>query len=697
MKRLALTALAISALLTASCADIRLAKSYYAAGKYKEAADELKPLVKRGFPEANYLYGKMIAEGKVEGVEPIEAIPYLKRAYEGGIKKALLVIAKLYLQEGEVDKAIEYLKLAAEEGVPGAKELLIKTLLKYGKVNEDVIKEALKLAEKEPIYYKLIATYYLQKGEAERAKELLLKAYRGGVVEAGLVLASLLIKEGKLEEAKELLTEIYKKTGDKRAALKLGKIYEIMAKRVKLKECPLEVAKTPKEYFKLKLELKAKREELYLAAKEWYKRALPLLEAEYRLKRIEWILAGNPCGEYRTIKEYAEKGLEVAIADLQRLYGSGRCAPPETFVKDIKESPALKEAFSRQVEATKENPGEVLFRRAMELLSNNPEKALELLKEACRYGNTKAEIELALLMRDKNPLLAGAVLYYYAHTKQIPRAMVALAELYLEYGREDKYLYWIKRAAELRYTPAMRLLALYLLKKGKVEEAMELLKKWERENYCFASILLGAIYEGDYGELPIDFKEAEYHYKLAVKRGCVEGHYRLARLYLFLKEPQKALKHAKEYHRLMPEQIKGLTILARIYIALKEPQKAADYMERAINLGYLPGYGELSPLIGYLPPELLLKGKLKYRTYVLIAQRLGTDDFKLSLCLAYEAGVNGAPRAPMVVFNIATAAETWSEGAFIIELSKNPQICRRVIERKRKKILRFLRSKENAK
>jgi len=680
-------------LLSFSCADLKLAKEYYARGDYEEAVDHLKPLAERGFPEANYLLGKIIAEGKLKGVPPEKAIPYLEKAYEKGIKKSLLLIAKIYLKEGKVDEAVKYLELAAKEGVPGAKELLVKTLLQHGKVNERVIKEALKLAKEDPFLYKLVAEYYLKRGEKEKAKELLLKAYGEGVKDAGLLLASILIREGKLDEAEELLKEIYRRYADREAALKLGKIYEIKAKKVRLKACPLEVAKTPKDYFRLKLELQSKRKELYLAATEWYKRALPLLEAQYRLQRLQWILEGNPCGDYRVIKEFAEKGLEVAISDLQRLYGSGRCPVPETFVQKGEVPTSLKEAYGRQVEATKENPGEILFRRAMELLNNNPKKALELLKEGCRYGNTKAEVELALLLVDQKPELAGAVLYYYAKEKRMPRAMVALAKLYKKYGYEDRFLYWIKRAAELRYTPAMRILALYLLKHDRVEEAMELLKKWEDENYCFASILLGAIYEGDYGYLPIDFKKAEYHYRLAARRGCVEAHFRLARLYLFLGQPEKALRYAEKYHRLMPREIKGFVMLARVYIALKEPQKAAEFMKKAVEMGYLPGYGEISKLLGYLPVDLLLSGELKYRTYTLIAQTLGTDDYPLSFCLAYEAGLHRAPRAAMVLFNVATLAETREQGLLVIRAAKDPSVCRRIIERKRRKIERFLSRK----
>jgi len=683
----------LALLLSFSCADIKLAKEYYARGDYEKAVDQLKPLAERGFPEANYLLGKIIAEGKLKGVPPERAIPYLEEAYRKGVKKALLLIAKVYLKEGKIEEAVKYLKLAAKEGVPGAKELLVKTLLQHGRVNERVIKEALELAQKDPFLYKLVAEYYLKKGEKEKAKELLLKAYRSGVKDAGLLLASLLIKEGKLNEAEELLKELYRKYGDKEAALKLGKIYEMKAKKVRLKVCPLEVAKTPKEYFKLKLELQAKRKEFYLTAMEWYKRALPLLEAQYRLQRLQWILEGNPCGDYRVIKEFAEKGLEVAISDLQRLYGSGRCPVPETFVQKGEVPASLKEAYGRQVEATKENPGEILFRRAMQLIKNNPKKALELLKEACRYGNAKAEIELALLMADEKPELAGAVLYYYAKEKRMPRAMVALAKLYKKYGYEDRFLYWIKKAAELRYTPAMRTLALYLLKHDRVEEAMELLKKWEDENYCFASILLGAIYEGDYGYLPIDFKKAEYHYRLAARRGCVEAHYRLARLYLFLHQPERALKHAQKYHELMPQEIKSFVMLARVYIALKEPQKAAKFMEKAIEMGYLPGYGEISKLLGYLPVKVLLSGDLKYRAYTLIAQTLGTDDFPLSFCLAYEAGLHKAPRAAMVLFNIATLAETREQGLLVIRAARDPSVCKRIIEKKRKKIVKFLSRK----
>ncbi|WP_456435068.1 SEL1-like repeat protein [Thermovibrio ammonificans] len=692
MKRLALLILGLSVAFISSCADIKLAKEYYAQGNYPAAVKELRPLVKRGFPQAYYLYGKLIVEGKVKGVPPEEGVKFLELAYEKGIKKALLDIAKFYLKEGEVDKAIKYLRLASEEGVPGAQELLIKTLIKNNRVNERVIGQALALARQNPQLYKLLANYYLEKGNVKRAEKLLEKAYKAGIEKAGLTLASLLIREGKLSEAEKLLEELYVKYGDKEAALKLGKIYEIRAKSLKLSYCPIVTAKTPEEFFKAKLKLQAERKEYLLTALKWYERALPLLEAQYRVARVKWELSGNSCGDFKTILRFAKLGAKPAIADLQRLYGAaGRCPAPPQMEQERKELRGLKELYGVEVKATKENPSEVLFKRGMELLKYNPEKALKLLEEACSYGNTKAEIELALLLKDKNPQIAGAVLYYYAKVKGVPRAMVALAKLYLSAGNEEKYLYWIEKAAKLRYTPAMRLYALYLINHNREELAIKLLKEWEEEGYCFAAILLGAIYEGDYGDLPIDFKKAEFHYKLAVENGCVDGYYRLARLYNFLDRPKEALPLAEEYHRLVPSQVKGLVLLTRIEMNLNNYQRAGSYLSQAIEMGYIPTYNEIAQLARFIPTKLLLSGQVRYRSYMVVAMKLGKSNFPLSFCLAYEAGLHKTPRAAMLMFNLASLVNTREDALAIINAGKRENYCKNLIERRLVTVVRVLK------
>jgi TPR repeat protein len=641
MRRVVL--LATLAILSVSCADLKRAEIYYKTGKYEEAGKELKPLANRKFPKAYYLLGKLIAEGKLSGVKKEEAISYLEKAYESGIWKSARLLGMLYKSLGKYEEAIRWLQRGAEKGDLPSRIALLKLKLQLLKVSPEEIAELERLTGRDPQVLSSIGNYYLKMGKYDLAEKYFSEAYSKGVLRAGLQLAKVYLKESLEEKAEELLKEVYYKSGSQKAAFILGKIYERRAKNLKPGVCLLKVSKTPQDYFLKRLSLDKERETYFLKAKIWYRKALPLLDAEYRLKRIEWIREGALCEREGEISYYAAKDVETAVSDLKK------CRAPKKTVR------------------------------------TEPED----IEKSCALGKASAEIKLALKEKDKNPDLAGAVLYYYAKERRIPRAMVALAELYLDNGYPEKAFKWLKEAVDLDYLPAIRKLASYLLEEGNESEAVKYLLLLEKKGFCSASLRLGSIYEGDYGNL-VDFERALHHYRLAAEKGCLKAYYKLAKLSFLMGDLDRALSFAEKFLKESGDSKEGNALVYRIYLAEGNFKKAAVYFEKAVRSGYVPPYNDLKTLLPYISPEILTLQQVRDRLNVILAEKFSEKDFKLAFCLAYEATFKKVPRAALLLYRFGALADTEEKALFIEEVKKKPETCRLVLARGRKKILSLL-------
>jgi len=631
--------------LFASCADLKRAEIYYRAGKYEEAAEELKPLADKGFPKAYYLLGKLIVEGKIPGVKREEAIPYLEKAYESGIWKSARLLGVLYRSMGNNEEALRWLQKGAEEGDPLSRRALLKLKLSLLKISQEEIKELERITGKDPLILYAIGNYYFRKGEYGLAEKYFSEAYRKGVFKAGFQLAKVYLRESLEGKAEKLLRELYLESGDKTVALTLGKIYEKKAKGLKPEVCFLKVAKTPRDYFLKKLSFDKERESYFLKAKMWYRRALPLLEAEYRLKRIDWIKEGSLCKREEEISYYAGKGVKLAVSDLKR------CRRPKKKLK----------------------------------------LNLQDLERSCASGKASAEIKLALKEKDRNPDLAGAVLYYYAKERKSPKAMVLLAELYMESGYPEKAFKWLKKVASLGYLPAVKKLADYLLESGNETEAVKYLLLLEEKGVCSASLRLGSIYEGNYGNL-VDFEKAFYHYRLATKRGCFKAYYRLAKLSLLTGDLEGALNFADKFLKEGGDPKKGNAFIYKVYLKLGNLKKAAIYFEKAVKNGYVPPYSDLRTLLPYVNPEVLTLRWIRDRLNVILSEMLSNEDFKLAFCLAYEATFKKVPRAALLLYRFGALADTEERALFVREVEKRPEICRSLLEEERKEIATKVRN-----
>jgi TPR repeat protein len=645
--------LVATSLLFSSCADLKRAKLYYLTGKPEKAREELEPLVKRNFPEAYYLMGRLIAEEKLPGFKREDAVYYYKKAYELGYRKAAKSLGFLYRSLGDYEKALVWLRRASEGGDLQSRIAFLKLKLFFGRIEEREIEELLKLSESSPKVLNDVGSYYLKLGKIDLAEKYLKKAYSQGVVGTGLRLAKIYLRTGREEEAEKLLREVYRKTGEKEAALLIGKVYERRARRLKLDFCPVERASSAKDYFLLRLGVKRDRELLYRRAQEWYERALPDPEAEYRYKRVEWALKGERCENVDTMRIFAEKGVKAALSDLKR------CEEPQ------KRSDAK------------------------EFLEKGD------LERACILGSSSAEINLALEKERENPELAGAVFYYYAKEKEIPKAMLALSELYFKYGEEEKGVEWLKKAADKGYVPAARKLAYYLLERGNEKEAVKYLLFLEEKGYCSASLKLGAVYEGDYGDEVIDFEKALHHYKVAISGNCTEAYYRTAKLLFTIGRPEEAFGFAKRYLLLSnneEDRVKALVLLAKVELLSGKLKESAKYMEMAIEGGYVPGYRELKVLLPYLKRELLLKDGVRGRVYLLLSKEFVQTDFKLGLCLAYKATLDGAPQAASFLFRLGVKVDSEEKALFLKEVNSNPKACDEIIEKEKSVILQKISS-----
>ncbi len=682
MKRFCLSLLvAFCAFSLFSCADLQQAKLYYSSAKYDKAAGELKPLIRKDFPEAYYLMGRMILEGDLKRYTEEDGVKLLKKAYELGYYKAAKELGFFYVRKNNIKKALIWLERAARYGDITARDQLLRIKLSISRLKPSVLKKLLAEARHSPTIYGVIGDYYSSLGDTQKAVEFYGMAYRNGVVDSGLKLARIYVSEGRYKRAISLLEDAYKKYKEKRAALMIGKIYEKIGRDLHLPYCPVTHFKEAEPFFEAKLELRKRREVYYRKALVWYRRAFPLDEAKYRYLRIDWIMKNNPCGNYFKILEFVKKGVRVALSDIKRLYYGGRCRLPYgSKVSQEQNKLGLGRKLLSTATGTAKSPAARYFEEGVQLLSYNRARAIEYLEKACMFGSVASEIRLALINKDKNPKLAAAVLYYYASELHIPRAMLALAKLYFSAGKNKKALYWLNRAAkEYKYTPARRYLAIYLLAHNRQKEAIEYLLQLEKEKYCFASILLGAVYEGYYGTFKVNLKKAFFHYRVALTNECPEAYFRLARLYLFTGRLKRALELAKRYAVLRSNQIKAFVLLFRIEEALNNMKAASYYMRIAIGKGYLPSPGELERLFPYLSEDILLSGKIRWITYEVVGKKMADYNFDASFCMAYEAAMRSVPKAASTVFVLGTTAKTYQQGIFVRRVGEDATLCQRYL------------------
>ncbi len=634
-----------------SCADINLAKKLYSEGKLKEAKEELKPLAEKGFPQAYYLLGKIYAQEK----QYLKAEEYLKKAFNQGIKRAARDLGILYYKIGKPKEALKWLEIAKESGDATAGRLEVLISLKSGLIREKEIKRLEKLALNDPEIAERLGDYFSRKNNIQKAIYFYKLSLSLGNKKAGVKLAKLFLKERKFKEALKLLLPIYEKTKDQEIALVIGKTYERWANSLKEKECYLLKVKSLKEYLKHKLSLKEKKAILYRKALDWYLK-VKTPEGIYLTKRLEWKLKGNRCGEFQVIASFAKRGVKEAISDLQNLYYSGMCSSYGSEVS-VENNAYLQGLKGKATETTTE--AQLLYRRALGLVNINRQEAIELLKKACQYGYTPAELELAFLEFRENPKLFGGIIYYYAKEKRVPKAMYLLAFIYLNYGEKTKALYWLKRASDLRYIPAVREYVKILLKEGKFNEAIRILSKYAKDKYCFAFILLGKIYEGEYpGFKDVSLKEAIKFYKLGAVNECPEAYYRLAYLYFNLGKIKNAEKYALKYILIRKEQAKGYLLLTKIYLELGEKRKAARALERAIEIGYRPSPSLLLSLIPYLKRDVLLSKKSIPSLLVLAATKFhNLLNDKERICFLKIGVEKEVPGSPIYLLKTASVLE----------------------------------------
>ncbi|TCK05280.1 tetratricopeptide repeat protein [Phorcysia thermohydrogeniphila] len=672
MKRVVLFLLAL--LMFVSCADLRRAELLYLQGKVEEASKELKELADRGFPRANFLLGKIaLEEGDTE-----KAISYFKRAYELGYVPAAKEIATLYMSLGDEEEALVWLEIAAEKGDVSAEYLLYKYRLQIAlrEGDERGVRRVLKKlnyfarAKKFPKAYVLIGDYYYQHGKVEEAIKYYRRAYLNGFTKAGLKIASIYLSLGKKKVAMELYKELYAK-GVKQAAYRLGKLYEKEAKSVELGYCPVADAKTAEDYLRLRKEIEKKKEAVLKEAIEWYRRAGDYLPARYRLLRLKWISSGNPCGDYQVMLRFAQNGVRDAYKDLVKLYAAGSCPAPEGVSKVLS---SLERRFALEGGRQERAPQGVSeatkwVREAKRLLTAAPSKAKVYLEKACRAGSEDAEIELASLLKKKNPALAEAVFLYHA-SKGNPKAMFLLAQLYLEKGLKEKAFSWLEKAASLGYRPAID----YMLDQGEVQKALEFVKRLKDTDPCFYHLVMSKVYGEGLGVKP-DFKKALEHLKLADQKNCPQAKLRLAQIYYSSGKYKKALKYVQKYLKYNKNDGLALALLAKIYLKFGNTEKAVDYLVKAIENGYSPQLLELQFLFNDLKDKKIRKMKLSNALLIFLADKLVDSNFNASVCYAYRAALNRATGAAIFILRLGTRVDTQEQAEFLKKVAENPKVC----------------------
>jgi len=683
MKRLILFLLALVTFV--SCADLRRAELLYFQGRVEEASKELKELADRGFPKANYLLGKIALEkGDTE-----KAIFYFKRAYELGYVTAAKDIANVYLSLGDEDEALVWLELAAKKGDLSAEYLLYKYRLQIAERENDekevkrVLKRLNYFARNFPQAYVLIGDYYYRHGNFKEAVKYYKRAYLNGFLRAGLKIAKIYLVLGKKETAIALYKELYAK-GVKQAAYIIGKLYEEKAKSLDEGFCPIADARTAEEYLKLREEIEKKKEIVLKQAVEWYRRAGDYLPAKYRLLRLQWFLSGNTCGDYQVIVKFAQNGVKDAYKDLLKLYAGGRCLAPDNLA-DVLTS--LKKRFALETPAIKETSPAVSevgkwLQEGKRLVNVNPLKAKIYLEKACRAGSEDAEVELANLIKKRNPALAEAALLYHAERGN-PKAMFLLAQIYIEKGLKDKGFSLLDKAASLGYRPAID----YMIDYGDVQRALKFVERLKSSDPCFYHLVMSRLYGEGLGVKP-DFKKSIEHLKLAERKGCIQAKFRLAQVYYSSGKYRKALRYVEKYLRYNKNDAGALALIAKIYLKLGNRDKAVDYLVKAINNGYSPQLLELQFVFDKLKDRKLRKMKLSNALLIFLADKLVDSNFNASVCYAYRAALNKATGAAIFILRLGTRVDTQEQADFLKKVSENPRVCRvylRALENRLKK------------
>ncbi len=95
---------------------------------------------------------------------------------------------------------------------------------------------------------------------------------------------------------------------------------------------------------------------------------------------------------------------------------------------------------------------------------------------------------------------------------------------------DEKFDYWIKKAAEQEYPPALMSLAVGFLNREDPEKFLELATKAAEQGYCEAMRRLGAEYSWG-GSLPEDFEKSKMWYSQGAERECAECQYHLGGFY----------------------------------------------------------------------------------------------------------------------------------------------------------------------
>ena len=654
-----------------SCADMRRAELLYLQGKVDEASRELKELADRDFPKANYLLGKIALErGDTE-----EAIRYFKRAYQLGYVTAAKDIANIYLLQGDEEEALVWLEMAAEKGDISAEYLFYKYRLEIAEREKDVkeirrvLKRLVYFGKEYPKAYVLLGDYYFRHGNLKEAVKYYKRAYLNGFVKAGIKIANIYLSLGDKKTAIAWYRELYSK-GVRQAAYKIGKLYEAEAKTVGEGICPIAEAKSAEDYLKLRREIDGKKRSLLEEAVKWYRRAGDYLPARYRLLRLKWHAEGKVCGDYRLMVKFAQNGIREAYSDLLRLYASGRCSAPEdvkTVVKSLERLFTLGAPLKKERKAS---PGNYWLKLGKRLETSSPSKALFYLKKACKAGIDDAEIEIATLIKSKNPSLAEAVFLYHSK-KGNPKATLLLAKMYMEKGLRDKAIPLLEKVASQGYRPAIDSLIDY----GEVKLALKYLKPLKSSDPCFYHLVMSRLYGEGLG-VPPDFSKSLEHLRIAEKKGCLEAKLRLAQVYYFSGKYKKALSYVNAYLKVKKSDANALALLAKIYMKLRDYDKATDYLVKAINNGYSPQLLELQFFFNKLKDRKLKKLKLSNALLVFLADKLSDTNFNASVCYAYRAALNKATGAAIFILRLGTKVNVQEQADFLKKVSKNPRVCR---------------------
>lgn len=415
-------------LISAGCADLRLAKLAYRQGDFETAKKHWQTLADRGFPQAEFGLGKLAEEVQHA---PEQAIQFYLDAYHKGYLPAAYQIGRYYFNHRDWPKAGDWLQKAEAHGSLGARLLLADMKLQgLGmKADPQIAIDTYQQLSRQGLAAatKRLARLYEQGQYAavdlKKAFAFYQKALDQGDLSSELALARFYAQGLGVEKAPAQAIDLYRRhanAGDISAAYALARFLESESQK----------ADPPQE------------------AVQWYRFAAERNHLPAQLRWAELLLSGTGVPQdTRTaltlLEQLSKQGIAKASRRLGAIYRRGLHVPA-----DFQKAFQYFENARRQGDAAAELQLAELYERGLGVPANPP-LAVSIYQRQAGMGNLRAIMALGRIHEQiwqqshSSESLAKAIQWYRrAASQNLPAAQFKLARLLEASGDQTEAKLW---------------------------------------------------------------------------------------------------------------------------------------------------------------------------------------------------------------------------------------------------------------